>query len=182
MSVLGSCSGQNLSLMYMYLFFRINGAIVVYVKLGWPNCQTILYSLLHDFEGVYCDQTKHMCMGHFPYYQNPCIILFSVSIIKQLLPFVHSALSCLVADSATSVVCVWRRQTRIISQRRCYCVNSGIGITQTFPCNILQYFKAVKMVIFRWKKCDIFAQNIDHGNLLEPPHWGGSNEYPQSLF
>ena len=28
----------------------------------------------------------------------------------------------------------------------------------------------------------IFAQNIDCGYTLEPPHWGGSNEYPQSMF
>ena len=35
------------------------------------------------------------------------------------------------------------------------------------------------------KKCDvflIFAQNIDCGNTLEPPHRGGSNEYRQSMF
>ena len=28
----------------------------------------------------------------------------------------------------------------------------------------------------------IFAQNIDCGCTLEPPHRGGSNEYPQSMF
>ena len=28
----------------------------------------------------------------------------------------------------------------------------------------------------------IAAQNIDCGHLLEPPCWGGSNEYPQSMF
>ena len=28
----------------------------------------------------------------------------------------------------------------------------------------------------------ISAQNIDCGYLLEPPRWGGSNEYPQSMF
>ena len=28
----------------------------------------------------------------------------------------------------------------------------------------------------------ISAQNIDWGYSLEPPHWGGSNEYPQSMF
>ena len=35
------------------------------------------------------------------------------------------------------------------------------------------------------KKCDaylIFALNIDCGYLLEPSQWGGSNEYPQSMF
>ena len=25
-------------------------------------------------------------------------------------------------------------------------------------------------------------QNIDCGNSLEPPWWGGSNEYPQYMF
>ena len=28
----------------------------------------------------------------------------------------------------------------------------------------------------------ISAQNIDCGCSLEPPRWGGSNEYPQSMF
>ena len=27
-----------------------------------------------------------------------------------------------------------------------------------------------------------FAQNIDYGDLLEPPHRGSSNKYPQSMF
>ena len=43
---------------------------------------------------------------------------------------------------------------------------------------------------FQMKICDIFlifAQNIDCGYTLEPPrleppHRGGSNEYPQSMF
>ena len=35
-----------------------------------------------------------------------------------------------------------------------------------------------------WKKFDvfnIFAQNIDFGDTLEPPRRGGSNEHPQSM-
>ena len=28
----------------------------------------------------------------------------------------------------------------------------------------------------------IFAHNIDCGYTFEPPHRGGSNEYPQSMF
>ena len=35
------------------------------------------------------------------------------------------------------------------------------------------------------KNSDIFqfsAQNIDCGYPLEPPRWGGSNEYPQSML
>ena len=38
---------------------------------------------------------------------------------------------------------------------------------------------------FSDKKSDIFqisAQNIDCGYSLEPPRWGSSNEYPQSMF
>ena len=41
------------------------------------------------------------------------------------------------------------------------------------------------MKIFRYKDSDIFhisAQNIDCGYTLEPPQWGSSNEYPQSVF
>ena len=38
---------------------------------------------------------------------------------------------------------------------------------------------------FSHKKSDIFhisAQNTDCGYSLEPPHRGGSNKYPQSMF
>ena len=38
---------------------------------------------------------------------------------------------------------------------------------------------------FQMKLSDIFhisAQNIDCGYSLEPPQWGGSNEYPQSML
>ena len=38
---------------------------------------------------------------------------------------------------------------------------------------------------FSDKNYDIFHisdQNIDLGYSLEPPRWGGSNEYPQSMF
>ena len=41
------------------------------------------------------------------------------------------------------------------------------------------------MKIFRKEKSDIFhisAQNIDCGYSLEPPRWGGSNEYPQFML
>ena len=41
------------------------------------------------------------------------------------------------------------------------------------------------MAIFQIKNSDIFhisAQNIVCEYSLEPPRWGGSNEYPQSMF
>ena len=42
-----------------------------------------------------------------------------------------------------------------------------------------------KTVDFCMKNCDaflIFAQNIDSGYTLEPHKWGGSKDYPQSMF
>ena len=48
----------------------------------------------------------------------------------------------------------------------------AVPITLTCPCNIQQYFKAVKMFIFRWKFLIFFltfAQNIDCGYTSEPP-------------
>ena len=45
----------------------------------------------------------------------------------------------------------------------------GIFYRKTLP------QKNVKSFLF-------FAQNIDLGNTLVPPLWGGSNEYPRSMF
>ena len=48
-----------------------------------------------------------------------------------------------------------------------------------------QFFHPPKIENFQIKFFDIFvssAQNIDCGYSLEPPHRGGSNKYPQSMF
>ena len=48
-----------------------------------------------------------------------------------------------------------------------------------------EIFLALKIENFRLKNFDIFlifAQNIHCGYTLEPPRWGGSNEYPQSVL
>ena len=59
-------------------------------------------------------------------------------------------------------------------------------ITKPHPFSIMALFMAVKVKkSFRWRKCDhfvIFARNRDCGYSLEPPHSGGSNGYPQSMF
>ena len=58
-------------------------------------------------------------------------------------------------------------------------------ITKTCPCNIQRIFSAVKIENFIRKMLIFFltfAQNIDCGYTLEPPHRDGSNEYPQSMF
>ena len=49
----------------------------------------------------------------------------------------------------------------------------------------IEIFTSKKWKFSDKKKTDIFriyAQNINCGYSLEPPRWGGSNEYPQSMF
>ena len=53
------------------------------------------------------------------------------------------------------------------------------------PSLIYWKFYLQKLKKIQMKNSDIFhisAQNIDCGYTLEPPRWGGSNEYPQSMF
>ena len=53
------------------------------------------------------------------------------------------------------------------------------------PIQIYRHFHLQKLKIFRYKNSDIFhmsAQNIDCRYLLEPHRWGGSNDFPQSMF
>ena len=53
------------------------------------------------------------------------------------------------------------------------------------PIQIYRKVYHQKNEIFQMKNSDIFhisAQNIDCGYSLGPPRWGGSNEYPQSMF
>ena len=53
------------------------------------------------------------------------------------------------------------------------------------PIQIYRKFHLQKPYIFRLKTLIFFhisAQNIDCGYSLEPPRWGGSNEYPQTMF
>ena len=48
-----------------------------------------------------------------------------------------------------------------------------------------KFYHQKKPKKFSDKNADIFhisAQNIDCVYSLEPPHWGGSNEHPQSMF
>ena len=55
-------------------------------------------------------------------------------------------------------------------------------ITKTCPCNKQRVFSAVKIKNLFQNKIEyfnIFAQNIDCGNTLEPRQRDGSNEYPQ---
>ena len=56
---------------------------------------------------------------------------------------------------------------------------------ENLPMQYTEIIFALKIENFQLKTFDIFlifAQNIDCGYTLEPPHRGGSNEYPQSMF
>ena len=59
-------------------------------------------------------------------------------------------------------------------------------ITKTSPCNehpLTAYFYIVKLGFSGVYIIFLFLHwNIDCGYLLEPPHWGGSNVYPRSMF
>ena len=53
------------------------------------------------------------------------------------------------------------------------------------PMQYTAIFHGCKNVNFQMNNSNIFlifARNIDCGYTLEPPHLGGSNEYPQSMF
>ena len=53
------------------------------------------------------------------------------------------------------------------------------------PMQYAAIFHGCKNDNFQLKYFDffhVFAQNIDCGYTLKPPHGGGSNEYPQSMF
>ena len=58
-----------------------------------------------------------------------------------------------------------------------YYANTPMQYTAIFHGCKNAHFQMICFYIFL-----IFAQNIDCGYTLEPPHLGGSNEYPQSMF
>ena len=68
-------------------------------------------------------------------------------------------------------------------------MRSSMAVKMTiFACSCL-FFLALNIDHYAnmsvHEQCDnflIFAQNIDRGYMLEPPHRGGSNEYPGSIF
>ena len=56
---------------------------------------------------------------------------------------------------------------------------------ENMPIHIYRKFHLQKLIFFLDNNSDIFhisSQNIDCGYSLEPPRWGGSNEYPQYMF
>ena len=58
------------------------------------------------------------------------------------------------------------------------------SITKTRLLKYIENFTS-KNWKFSDENSDIFyisAEHIDCGHSLEPPRWGGSNEYPQSIF
>ena len=62
---------------------------------------------------------------------------------------------------------------------------STLYITKTRLFKYTENFTTKKPRKISDKKADIFrisAQNMDCVYSLEPPRWGGSNEYPQSMF
>ena len=64
------------------------------------------------------------------------------------------------------------------------CEQQGLSLRKHAYSNMLKILPP-KNENFQIKTSDIFhvsAQNIDCGYSLDPPYWGGSNEYQQSMF
>ena len=64
-------------------------------------------------------------------------------------------------------------------------IQMRVIIKKTRLFKYIENFTSKNLKIFRWKPLKFFhisAQNINCGYSLEPPHRGGSNEYPQSMF
>ena len=64
------------------------------------------------------------------------------------------------------------------THRQIHYENTPIQVYWKFHLQKLSF--QIKVLIFFF--FHISAQNMDCGYLLEPPRWGGSNEYPQPMF
>ena len=75
----------------------------------------------------------------------------------------------------------------LLSNSQCLCRSfcKVCNITKTRLFKYIESFTAKKVKFSDKKKSDIYnisPQNIDCGYSSEPPQWGSSNEYPQSMF
>ena len=89
---------------------------------------------------------------------------------------------------------LWNKSGFVITKPHCefyqYLLKSSRNLPYNFhyentPIQIYTKFHLKKTEKIHIKKSDTFhisAQNIDCGYSLEPPHRGGSNEYPQAMF
>ena len=75
------------------------------------------------------------------------------------------------------VASVFATVTHILSAKQPHYENKPIHIYWKFYHQKIKKNSDKSSVIFH-----ISAQNIDCGYSLEPPRWGGSNEYPQSML
>ena len=130
-----------------------------------------------------CSLTPHFCINlykikHiFPYY------FFSVAVIGLICLFMHFVLYIL---HMRSIFFKYLRNGTsghmpITTQNAL-----ALRITKTSPCNeypLTPHFYIVKLWFTGVYIFFLFLpQNIDRGYSLEPPHRGGSNVYPQSMF
>ena len=80
---------------------------------------------------------------------------------------------------------VWSELWLSSSEENLHLLLSKMCLYENTPIQICRKFHLRKLKKFQIKNSDIFhisAQNIDCGYSLELPHWGSSNEYPQSMF
>ena len=129
----------------------------------------------------------------FVQYRSTLIVLCYTFLMKQLgvmLLLIATITSHLFSKKSSFIP---KEEWKIYALVRLYFLQSSLlcqelsqYITKTCLYNfdsLKPHFYTVKLgftgayIIFH-----IFVQNIDCGYSLEPPRWGGSNEYPQSMF
>ena len=59
------------------------------------------------------------------------------------------------------------------SRKHAYIILTPINLT---------FIQFIFLILLKNIDCGYSLANIDYGYSLEPPRWGGSNEYPQSMF
>ena len=70
----------------------------------------------------------------------------------------------------------------VLDKKKKYVYFWGITKTRLFKYTEIFTHKNENLQIKNSNIFHISAQNIDCGYSLEPPRWGGSNVYPQSMF
>ena len=109
-----------------------------------------------------------------------CVLIRNCSKVIKLFFFLSVANIFLLHTVRCCVLIIHCSKDYYIS----YCAESTLSLRKHAYSNILRILppKNENCQTKNSGSFHISAQNIGCGYSLEPPHWGGSNEYPQSMF
>ena len=171
------------------------------MKGGPQKCciQTKMYRLYRKITiySHFSIQSSHFCLdttiyGHFFYVIYTFLFGYNTTkmyrLYRKMTIYDHCFIWILHGYLANRVVTLDSNNSVI---KRLLCIITKIFYIHMAPplrkhaYSNIQKISSPKTENFQVKNSDIFpisAQNIDCGYSLEPPHWGSSNEYPQSMF